>query len=137
MTRIMLSFQWTLTETLNLYFLSYCKPFVKKKISPSPQYDKQNLKTRWKPGRIWKFPNNYFFRLTIFFSLSNFFTLLPRVSVQGVKSLLGWLHVYSSRLGVSSRFVLFCSFWSLFTIKMIKSISLFFLKNNNIFFYIS
>ena len=36
--------------------------------------------------------------------------------------------------GHSSRFMLFCSFWRLFTIKMIKSISLFFLKNNNIFF---
>ena len=36
---------------------------------------------------------------------------------------MGWLQIYSGRLGV--KFVVFCSFWRLFTIKMIKSVKVF------------
>ena len=44
-------------------------------------------------------------------------TIYPRVSVQGVKSLWG---LFWQIGGHSSRFVLFCSFWRVFTVKMIK-----------------
>ena len=50
-----------------------------------------------------------------------------RVSVQGVESLWGDCWSIPADCGLSSRFLLFCSFWRLFTVKMIKS-------NNNFFF---
>jgi hypothetical protein len=62
-----------------------------------------------------------------------------KVSLQGVDSLWGdctFIPVDWGPRGHSSRFVLFCSFWRLFTKKMIKSISIFFLKNNNNFFFL-
>ena len=53
-------------------------------------------------------------------------SLTTKVSLLGVDWFtLGWLHVYSGRLDHSSRFVLFFSFWRLFTIKMVKSVKVF------------
>ena len=49
----------------------------------------------------------------------------PRVSVQGVESLWGDCRFIPAYWGQSSRFVLFCSFWRLFTMKMIKSVKVF------------
>ena len=48
---------------------------------------------------------------------------------------MGWLHIYSGRLGVIvAALCYFAFFWRLFTIKMIKSVKVFPFLKDNIFF---